>query len=105
MDTDAYRQLLDDLQLECRLLATQLRELPPEQWRLNTPAEGWTIHDQITHLAYFDEATTMALRHPADFRSFADGLMQIYRCGIHIIGGCCGSDPDCMQAVYRELFR
>ncbi len=75
MDTDAYRQLLDDLRFESEQLVTHLRALSDDQWGLDTPAEGWTIHDQITHLAYFDDATTMALQRPTDFRTFADELM------------------------------
>jgi uncharacterized protein (TIGR03084 family) len=76
MKHDLYRQLLDELRVESDDLITQLSTLPPAQWRQPTPAPRWTIHDQVTHLAYFDDATIDALRRDrADFRRFADGLM------------------------------
>lgn len=35
--------------------------------------------------------------------TFADGLIDFHKSGIHIIGGCCGSDPDCIKATYEKL--
>lgn len=92
MNLDAYRQLLADLRLESDRLIAAVRELSAEQWRLDTPSPGWTIHDQVTHLAYFDDATTMALDRPAVFRSYADELMQ---------GGM--DFPDRIAQEYRAL--
>ncbi|MFF5085015.1 TIGR03084 family metal-binding protein [Actinoplanes sp. NPDC000266] len=40
---------------------------------LATPAEGWTIHDQVTHLAYYDHATRLAITDPDRFRRDALG--------------------------------
>lgn len=36
---------------------------------------------------------------------FAEGVAQIYDTGVNIIGGCCGSDPECMRLVYEKRFR
>jgi uncharacterized protein (TIGR03084 family) len=36
-------------------------------WDASTPAEGWSIQDQIGHLAFFDEQATMALTDPDRF--------------------------------------
>src|SRR5262249_2307682 len=44
-------------------------------WRADTPAEGWTIADQVTHLAYFDEAAALAIFDPARFEADAAVLM------------------------------
>ncbi|MFA0815875.1 MAG: homocysteine S-methyltransferase family protein [Anaerofustis sp.] len=35
--------------------------------------------------------------------TFAEGLYAFYRNGIHILGGCCGSDPTCMQQLRKKL--
>ncbi len=75
MDHDAYKQLLDDLGHESNQLTEHLRALSFDKWGLCTPAHGWGIQDQVTHLAYFDDATVMALQRPAEFRSCADALM------------------------------
>jgi uncharacterized protein (TIGR03084 family) len=75
VDHDTYRQLLADLSAESDYLTGHLRALSFQQWGLATPAAGWGIQDQVTHLAYFDDATVMALQQPDEFRPFADALM------------------------------
>jgi uncharacterized protein (TIGR03084 family) len=72
---ESYQRLLDDLRDESNRLTDQLSGLTDEQWAIGTPAAGWTVGDQVTHLAFFDDATLMALRSPAEFRSHADALM------------------------------
>ena len=37
-------------------------------WDAPTPAPGWSVRDQVTHLAYFDEAATLAATDPDQFR-------------------------------------
>ncbi|HEX3604543.1 MAG TPA: maleylpyruvate isomerase N-terminal domain-containing protein, partial [Candidatus Dormibacteraeota bacterium] len=32
-----------------------------------TPAQGWTVRDQVTHLAFFDGRGTMAIVDPEAF--------------------------------------
>ena len=51
------RTLILDLAAESAWLGATLAELAQEQWQLPTPAAGWTIADQVSHLAYFDETT------------------------------------------------
>ena len=33
-------------------------------WNIQTPAEGWTIKDQIRHLAYYEERARLAASDP-----------------------------------------
>lgn len=87
-----YPGLLDDLRHETDSLLTHLHTLTPEQWDLSTPAAGWSIKDQITHLAFFDDATLLALNRPDDFRSQADA---------HIAGGM--DFPDRIADEHRHL--
>jgi len=35
---------------------------------------------------------------------FADGVEKIYNAGIHIVGGCCGSDEECIRMVHDRVF-
>lgn len=49
--------------------------LPPEQWELATPSAGWSIRDQIGHLAYFDWQAVGAVTNPEAFRAHAQRLL------------------------------
>jgi uncharacterized protein (TIGR03084 family) len=62
----AMDELLTDL---CEETADLERLLAPEVWDLHTPADGWTIRDQVTHLAWFDEAAVRAVTDPDAFRA------------------------------------
>lgn len=50
-------------------LDAMLDGLQPERWHAPTPAEGWTVLDQITHLAWFDQATQTTITDPDGFRA------------------------------------
>lgn len=70
-----YPGLLADLRIESDLVAESLTALAEDQWTLPTPAQGWNIHDQVSHLAFFDDFTILALSDAKEFRSQADELM------------------------------
>ena len=36
-------------------------------WDTPTPAEGWSVRDQVSHLAYFDDRATLAVTDPDAF--------------------------------------
>jgi uncharacterized protein (TIGR03084 family) len=59
--------LLDDLTAEQAELDDLLSTLTQAQWDLLTPAEPWTIRDQIGHLAFFDEKATLSALDPGAF--------------------------------------
>jgi uncharacterized protein (TIGR03084 family) len=61
--------LLDDLDCEygdLRAVVGGLSNADPS-WDLATPAAGWAVRDQISHLAYFDDAGRMAMVDPDAF--------------------------------------
>ena len=68
--------LIADLAAESAELDAVLSSLDPAQWALPTPAEGWTITDQVSHLAYFDETATLAVTDPGRFRIEAAALVE-----------------------------
>jgi uncharacterized protein (TIGR03084 family) len=49
------------------LLAGQLPGLDASGWRTPTPAPGWTVADQVSHLAFFDDAAVTAATDPERF--------------------------------------
>jgi uncharacterized protein (TIGR03084 family) len=61
------KALYDDVLTEHEVLATRLRASSADSWDLPTPAPGWSIRDQISHLAYFDDAARMAVSDPGAF--------------------------------------
>ena len=56
-------------------------------WDLPTPAEGWSVRDQVSHLAFFDEQARLAVAEPD---AFASGLE-----------GAAGDPPGFMDAPLR----
>ena len=60
-------RVVADLAEETDALLAVLSRRGAADWDAATPAEGWTIRDQVTHLAYFDDATLLALSDPAAF--------------------------------------
>jgi len=57
--------------------------LPDADWELATPAEGWAVRDQISHLAYFDDA---AVRSATDPDGFQAELRQLVAGRRHLAG-------------------
>ena len=84
--------LCDDLAAESASLRTVLAGLAEPDWRRETPAVGWTIADQVSHLAYFDD---VALRSATDPEAFAAEKAAMDADG--------GVDPDTIAARFRSV--
>lgn len=69
MDQAEYTTLLDDLTAEEEELDALVRSLDDPAWSTPTPAEGWTIADQIAHLAASEEWARLSLEDPDAFRA------------------------------------
>lgn len=63
--------LCDDLVAESAVLEALLEPLDTDGWRRPTPAAGWSIFDQIVHLAHFDERARRSITAPDEFRGEA----------------------------------
>ncbi|GAA2359538.1 TIGR03084 family metal-binding protein [Nonomuraea africana] len=63
---DFFAELLADLRAETADLEALLEGA---DWELPTPAEGWTVRDQVGHLAWFDEAATGVVTDPGSLRT------------------------------------
>jgi uncharacterized protein (TIGR03084 family) len=62
-------ELADDLAAETVSLRELVAALDADGWRQPTPAPGWSIADQISHLAHFDEAAVASVVRPVEFRA------------------------------------
>lgn len=95
--------ILEDLAAEQDSLDALVSGLGAEEWDLPTPAEPWTIRDQIGHLAFFDEKAALAARDPeafmVDMNSIAEIGVEAFM-GRHIERGRSGS-PDALLEWWR----
>lgn len=81
--------LVDDVAAETAVLREILAGLSQDDWRRDTPAAGWTIADQVSHLAHFDATAVRSAVDPDAFRSEVRGAPPI--------------DPDAVAARYRDM--
>ncbi len=82
--------LAADVAAETAVTRALLTALDEAGWHTATPAEGWDIADQITHLAYFDEAAVRSALYPDDFRAETAEAAAA------------DIDPDAIAARYRD---
>ncbi|MBU0996018.1 MAG: TIGR03084 family protein [Proteobacteria bacterium] len=52
--------ILKDLDAEYNSLDAIVSELREDQWQIVTPLDDWTIKDEISHIAYYDEAARLS---------------------------------------------
>jgi uncharacterized protein (TIGR03084 family) len=64
-----------DLVAEQEDLDSLVGGLDDRDWGRPTPAEGWSVGDQIGHLAYFDGAAIIALTAPERFRAEVEAAL------------------------------
>jgi len=107
-------RLAADLAAETADLLPLLAALGETDWDRLTPADGWSIRDQVTHLAFFDDTSLLSIRDAAAFtvqrdelRSlgdrFPDVIAEQHR---HLPGGYClewlASSRAALIRAYRE---
>ncbi len=70
--------ICDDLLAEHLDLDGIVARLSEAQWSAATPADGWSVRDQISHLWFFDQRALMALTDP---EAFAADMAQLLSSG------------------------
>ena len=66
-----------DVQAEHDDLERLLRALAEDDWDAPTAAHGWSVRDQVTHLAVFDDVARMAIEEPDAFRRLRDAQADV----------------------------
>lgn len=74
-DPTALRDLLDDLEAEHDDLDGLVAGLDEAGWDLATPAVPWAVRDQVSHLAFFDDAATTAMVDPVAFTALVEAAV------------------------------
>jgi uncharacterized protein (TIGR03084 family) len=68
-------------------------------WATPTPSPGWTVADQVGHLAYFDEAATASVAGPAAFAPYRDEAIALgVRLPDEVAARSRGRAPDALRA-------
>ena len=67
--------ICDDLEAEHAALDEIVAPLAEDRWDCATPAAGWAVRDQVSHLWFFDQRALLALTDPDGFAADAARLM------------------------------
>ncbi|MFC7583437.1 TIGR03084 family metal-binding protein [Nonomuraea antimicrobica] len=70
-------ELLGDLRAETESFEALLQPLGDGDWEWPTPAAGWAIRDQVSHLAWFDDAAVLAATDPAAYHASVAGMRSV----------------------------
>jgi enediyne biosynthesis protein E11 len=96
-------EVLADLAAEGDELDRLVVDLDAGQWRLATPAPGWTIAHQIGHLASSDRLATLAATDPAAFEARRAALVDDFN---EAVGGAAAEfvsePPERLLALWRD---
>jgi uncharacterized protein (TIGR03084 family) len=106
-------RLADDLAGETAGLLPLLARLGESDWDTPTPAEGWSIRDQVTHLAFFDDASLLSIRdrdafiaQRAELRALGDRFPDLVAAQHrHLPGGFCMEWLASSRATLIEAYR
>lgn len=98
--------VLADLLAEQQTLDDVVGDLHTEEWQLPTPSPGWTIADQIGHLAYFDGTAALAVVDPPAFHDAMTSLLSSGGAGAQsaddvVLGPYRTMSPDDLLAAWR----
>ena len=86
------KALAADLAAETAVVRALVADLDDPAWRQPTPAPGWSIADQVSHLAHFDDAAVKSATDPDAFRADLAAMLEA------------GSgDPDSLARRYRAI--
>jgi len=70
------KKICADLAKEHAELDAIVAGLDEAGWNILTPADGWTVKDQIRHLAYFDDRARLTATDSGAFKKYLAEIMQ-----------------------------
>ncbi len=73
---DGMTAICDDLEAEHDALDAIVGSIGEADWHRLTPADGWTVRDEIGHLTYFDGTARLALTDPDAFNASVAALLE-----------------------------
>lgn len=70
------KEICKDLAEEQEVLDAIVADLDDASWNTPTPAEGWTVKDEISHLAFFDDRGRLAATDSESFNKHIEEVMK-----------------------------
>lgn len=70
------KSICRDLSDEYAALDNIVARLSPDAWDTVTPFDGWTIKDEISHLAYFDKAAFLSATDAGAFTADMEKMLE-----------------------------
>jgi enediyne biosynthesis protein E11 len=97
-----YENVISDLAAEGHQVDRLISGLSVGQWRLPTPAPGWTVAHQVAHLASIFSLAAMAVANPAAFRRLTEQLSDDFDANVAAaLAGYLADPPDVLLARWR----
>ncbi len=91
------------LTAECDELDSILHPLEPAAWTSPTPAEGWTVSDQVAHLAATFRLAGLAASSPKQFSELAATLGPDFDSNVrHAMAGYLGDEPEVLYQRWQS---
>ncbi len=94
--------ICDDLLAEHADLDALVAGLDEDGWDVPTPAPGWAVRDQISHLWFFDQRALLALTDPVAFAEDARALLASGSTEASVVPGRSMSGRDLLDAWRRD---
>jgi uncharacterized protein (TIGR03084 family) len=73
-------KICNDLDAQYREFDALVCDLSKKKWCAATPFFGWTIFDQVAHVAFFDRQALLAIEDPEAFKESAKSILQLLSC-------------------------
>lgn len=99
---EVMRSLTADLEAEQDDLHSVLADIDEADWSRATPAEGWTIQDQVAHLSHFDFITRVAISDPDRFTTIRDAIPNLQTYVDHVGPANLSRSGDDMRAWWSR---
>lgn len=94
--------VLNDLTAEVEEVDRLVAGLDDEQWRLPTPAPGWTVFDQIAHLTFIFRLAGTAAADPETFKAIAARAQQGFDAAVNAaLADYAGDSPRALLSRWR----
>jgi uncharacterized protein (TIGR03084 family) len=99
---EEYEAVIADLVAEGEQVDRLVSDLSADQWRLATPAPGWTIAHQVAHLASIFWLAGMAAGSPVAFRELTAQLSTDFDANVQLaLSGYITSPPEELLTRWR----
>lgn len=93
----------DALRREATQLSELLSEMSTDDWSRATPAEGWSVTDQVAHLTSVYRLATSAVEDPDGFRELLEALSDDFSANVAAAMAPLASlPPDELFAAWQE---